>query len=128
MTKLTSSQSDGARSGDALVVADSDELLPDLSSAMRALAKQLWSVPRQREQGTIWGGSGSAVRMRIVPRPRQVGHTEDMGSAWVRKCGRVACSRAWRAVNFCNALFRSFSLCLSLRAAKMLGARKCVQA
>jgi hypothetical protein len=22
--------------------------------------------------------------MRIVPRPRQVGHTEDMGFAWVR--------------------------------------------
>src|SRR4051794_15446964 len=43
--------------------------------------------------------------MRIVPRARQVGHTEDMGFAWVRKCGRVACSRAWRAVNFCNALF-----------------------
>jgi hypothetical protein len=41
MTRPASSQSDGARSGDALVVADSDERLPDLSSAMRALAKHL---------------------------------------------------------------------------------------
>ena len=41
MTTVASSQSDGARSGDALVVADSDERLPDLSSAMRALAKHL---------------------------------------------------------------------------------------
>jgi hypothetical protein len=41
MTRPASSQSDGARSGDALVVADSDEGLPDLSSAMRALAKHL---------------------------------------------------------------------------------------
>ena len=86
MTRLASNQSDSARSGDALVVADSDERLPDLSSAMRALAKQLWSVPRQREQGTIWGGSGSAVRMRIVPRPRQVGHSEDMGLLGMRRC------------------------------------------
>jgi hypothetical protein len=41
MTRPASSQSDGARSGDALVVADSDERLPDLSSAMRALATHL---------------------------------------------------------------------------------------
>ena len=30
-------------------------------------------------QGTIFGGPGSAERMRIVPRPRQVGHWEGMG-------------------------------------------------
>ena len=41
MTRVTSSQSDGARSCDGLVVADSDERLPDLSSAMSALAKHL---------------------------------------------------------------------------------------
>ena len=41
MTRLATSQSDGAQSGDALVVADSDERLPDLSSAMRALATHL---------------------------------------------------------------------------------------
>ena len=39
----------------------------------------LWPVPLQRVQGTICGGSGSAERMRIVPRPRQVGHWEGMG-------------------------------------------------
>jgi hypothetical protein len=41
MTRPVSSQSDGARSGDALVVADNDEQLPDLSSAMRALETHL---------------------------------------------------------------------------------------
>jgi hypothetical protein len=41
MTRLTSSQSDDTRSDDALVVADSDERLPELSSAMRALATHL---------------------------------------------------------------------------------------
>ena len=41
MTTVASGQSDVARSGDALVVADSDERLPNLSSAMGALATQL---------------------------------------------------------------------------------------
>jgi hypothetical protein len=41
MTKPASGQSDGARPGDVVVVADSDERLLDLSSAMRALAKHL---------------------------------------------------------------------------------------
>src|SRR3954453_12545427 len=44
-------------------------------------ADSWWPVPRQRVQGTVCGGSGSAVRMRIVPRPRQMGHREDMGVA-----------------------------------------------
>ena len=50
-----------------------------LSRIGGGVAGAWWPVPRQRVQGTICGGSGSAVRMRIVPRPRQVGHTEDMG-------------------------------------------------
>ena len=60
----------------------------------------LWPVPRQRVQGTICGGSGSAERMRIVPRPRQVGHWEDMGLLGCLDADRAACSCARRAVKF----------------------------
>ena len=64
------------------------------------IAGLLWPVPRQRVQDTICGGSGSAERMRIVPRPRQVGHSEGMGLLGCVDAGRAACSRAGRAVNF----------------------------
>jgi hypothetical protein len=64
------------------------------------VAGLLWPVPRQRVQGTICGGSGSAERMRIVPRPRQVGHSEGMGLLGCVDAERAACSRAGRVVNF----------------------------
>ena len=43
---------------------------------------------------TICGGSGSAERMRIVPRPRQVGHWEDMGLLGGVDGDRAACTTA----------------------------------
>jgi hypothetical protein len=56
-----------------------------LSCTGEGVAGSLWPVPRQRVQGTICGGSGSAERMRMVPRPRQVGHWEgmDLLGAWM---------------------------------------------
>ena len=57
-----------------------------LSCVGGGAAGLLWPVPLQRVQGTICGGSGSAERMRIVPRPRQVGHWEGMGLRGVRWC------------------------------------------
>ena len=71
-----------------------------LSRVGEGVAGLLWPVPRQRVQGTICGGSGSAERMRIVPRPRQVGHWEGMDLLGCVVVDRVACSRAGRAVNF----------------------------
>lgn len=41
MTRPAITHSDGARSGDGLVVVDSEEHLPDLSTAMSALARHL---------------------------------------------------------------------------------------
>jgi hypothetical protein len=57
-----------------------------LSCIGEGVAGLLWPVPPQRVQGTICGGSGSAERMRIIPRPRQVGHWEGMGLLGVRRC------------------------------------------
>ena len=71
-----------------------------LSCVGEGVAGLLWPVPRQRVQGTICGGSASAERMRMVPRPRQVGHWEGMGLLACVVADRAACSRAGRAVNF----------------------------
>jgi hypothetical protein len=87
-------------------------------------------VPLQREQGTICGGSGSAERMRIVPRPRQVGHWEGMGLLGCVDADRAACSRAGRVVNFrqCHGrprqmVLRAFSLEASPEAVVESGTR-----
>ena len=74
----------------------------------------LWPVPLQRVQGTICGGSGSAERMRIVPRPRQVGHWEGMGLLGCVDADRAACSRAGRAVKFrqCHGRHRAIWFCV----------------
>jgi hypothetical protein len=73
-------------------------------------------VPLQRVQGSICGGSGSAERMRIVPRPRQVGHCEGMGLLGCIDADRAACSRAGRVVNFrqCHGRPRAMWFCVRL--------------
>ena len=73
-------------------------------------------MPLQRVQGTICGGSGSAERMRIVPRPRQVGHWEGMGLLGCVDADRAACSRAGRVVNFrqCHGRPRAIWFCVRL--------------